>query len=317
MDQSEYVFADRPEEQRRLERQAEFFDPLTECVFRAASLGPGMRVLDLGSGAGDVAMLAARFVGSEGEVVGVERDAAAVASATARMEQAGISNVRFVEGDVQTLAGVEGEFDAVVGRLVLMYVPDPVAVLAHATELLRPGGLVCVQEGDMTYDWAQPMTPLWTQVRAWFFEILERVGVARRMGLSLYSSFVGAGLPGPELRLECAVVVGPEAWAWGWTNVVRGVLPLMERLGVATAGDIQPDTLARRLLDDVLACDGIVIGPPLVWCLGAHAGIALVKLLLAASLSPPSRRPPGVVAVFSAVLARPFRELAGMRHLGV
>ena len=166
MGRSEYVFADRPEEQRRLERQAEFFDPLTERVFRAASLGPGMRVLDLGSGAGDVAMLAARFVGSDGEVVGVERDAAAVASATARIEQAGISNVRFVEGDVQTLAGVEGEFDAVVGRLVLMYVPDHVAVLTHAIELVRPGGSVCVQEGEMTYDWAQPMTPLWTQVRA-------------------------------------------------------------------------------------------------------------------------------------------------------
>jgi ubiquinone/menaquinone biosynthesis C-methylase UbiE len=173
-----------------------------------------MRVLDLGSGAGDVAMLAARLVGSDGEVVGVERDAGAVASATARIEQARISNVRFVEGDVQTLAGVEGEFDAVVGRLVLMDVPDPVAVLAHAIELVRPGGSVCVQDGDMTYDWAQPMTPLWTQVRAWL-EILRRVGVTRRMGLSLYSSFVGAGLPGPELHLERAVVGGPEAWAWG------------------------------------------------------------------------------------------------------
>jgi hypothetical protein len=95
-------------------------------------------------------------------------------------------------------------------------------------------------------------------------ETLERVGVAPRMGLSLYSSFVGAGLPGPELRLECAVVGGTEAFAWGWANVVRGVLPLMQQLGVATAADLRPDTLAERLLDDVLACDGIVIGPPLV-----------------------------------------------------
>jgi len=223
-----------------------------------------MRVLDLGSGAGDVALLAARLVGPDGEVIGVERDPDAVASATARVQRAGIANVRFGQGDVQTLAGVEGEFDAVVGRLVLMYVPDPVAALARTAELLRPGGMVCVQEGDMTYDWAQPMTPLWTQVRAWFLETLERVGVAPRLGLSLYQSFVGAGLPGPELRLECAVIGGPEAWAWGWANVVRGVLPYMERLGVATAADLQPDTLAQRLLDDVLAHDGIVIGPPLV-----------------------------------------------------
>jgi cyclopropane fatty-acyl-phospholipid synthase-like methyltransferase len=64
MERSDYMLTDRQEEQRRLERQAELFDPLTEPVFRAAGLGAGMRVLGLGSGAGDVAMLAARLVDS-------------------------------------------------------------------------------------------------------------------------------------------------------------------------------------------------------------------------------------------------------------
>jgi len=77
-------------------------------VLRAAGVRSGLRVLDLGSGAGDVALLAARLVGSDGEVVGVERDPEAVAGATARIEKAGVSNVRFVQGDVQTLAGVDG-----------------------------------------------------------------------------------------------------------------------------------------------------------------------------------------------------------------
>jgi ubiquinone/menaquinone biosynthesis C-methylase UbiE len=94
-------------------------------VFRAAGLGTGMRVLDLGLGAGDVAMLAARLVGREGEVVGVERDPEAVASATARVAQAGLSNVRFTQGDAQKLDGVAAGFDAAVGRLVLMYLPNP------------------------------------------------------------------------------------------------------------------------------------------------------------------------------------------------
>lgn len=262
MPRSDYVFTDRQEEQHRLERQAELFDPLTERAFRAAGLGAGMRVLELGSGAGDVAMLAARLVGSSGEVVGVERDPAAVAAAGARVERAGISNVRFVQGDVQTLDGLDGDFDAVVGRLVLMYLPDPVAALGRATKLLRPGGLICVQEGDMAYDWAQPMTPLWTQVRAWFIETLTRARVAPRMGLSLYASFIATGLPAPELRLECAI--SGRHGAWGWANVILGILPLMERLGVATAADVAPDTLAERLQRDVLAADGVVIGPPLV-----------------------------------------------------
>jgi cyclopropane fatty-acyl-phospholipid synthase-like methyltransferase len=86
MERSDYVFTDRQEEQRRLERQAELFEPLTERVFRVAGLGAGMRVLELGSGAGDVAMLAARLVGTDGEVVGVERDPAAVTDAGARVK---------------------------------------------------------------------------------------------------------------------------------------------------------------------------------------------------------------------------------------
>ena len=59
----EYVFSDRAREQRRLASQAELFDPLTERVLRAAGLGVGMRVLELGSGAGDVAFLAALHTG--------------------------------------------------------------------------------------------------------------------------------------------------------------------------------------------------------------------------------------------------------------
>lgn len=262
MNTSEYAFADRAHEQRRLARQAEEFDPLTERVFRAAGLGIGMRVLDLGSGAGDVAILAARLVGPGGEVVGVERDPEAVASATARVAQAGISNVRFIQGDVQTLDGVTGTFDAAVSRLVLMYVAEPAAVLRRVAGLVRPGGLVCMHEGDMAYDWAAPMTPLWAQIRSWFLSTLERANVATRMGLSLYPTFVAAGLPAPELRLECAVGGGEKAWAWA--NVVSGVLPLMEQLGITTAAELAADTLADRLQDELRAADGIVISPPMV-----------------------------------------------------
>ena len=147
MNTSQYAFTDRAHEQRRLASQAELFDPLTERVFRAAGLGIGMRVLDLGSGAGDVAMLAARLVGREGEVVGVERDPEAVASAKARVAEVGMSNIRFIQGDVQTLDGVADGFDASVGRFVLMYVPDPAAALRRAASLVRPGGL-----GDLNHE---------------------------------------------------------------------------------------------------------------------------------------------------------------------
>jgi SAM-dependent methyltransferase len=221
-----------------------------------------MRVLDLGSGAGDVAMLAAGLVGREGEVIGVERDPEAVALATARVAQAGISNVRFTQGDVQTLEGVADGFDAAVGRFILMYMPDPAAALRRAASRVRPGGLVCLHEGDMAYEWAAPMTPLWAQMRTWFLEVLERTNAATRMGLALYPTFVAAGVPAPQLRLECWVGSGKDA-AWDWANVMRGVLPLMERFGITTAAELAPNTLADRLQDE-LGAIGTVISPPMI-----------------------------------------------------
>jgi hypothetical protein len=114
----------------------------------------------------------------------------------------------------------------------------------------------------MAYDWASPMTPLWTQIRAWCLTALERTTAATRMGLSLYPTFIAAGLPAPELRLECAV--GGGEMAWTWANVMGGLLPLMERFGITTAAELAPDTLAERLQKELRAANGIVISPPMI-----------------------------------------------------
>ncbi|HEX5504281.1 MAG TPA: methyltransferase domain-containing protein, partial [Thermomicrobiales bacterium] len=73
-------------EARRLTRQAGFYESYTRRFFAEAGLAPGMRVLDIGSGAGDVALLAAEFVGPTGHVVGVDLnpDVLAVARERAR-----------------------------------------------------------------------------------------------------------------------------------------------------------------------------------------------------------------------------------------
>jgi predicted O-methyltransferase YrrM len=90
----EYALGNTHAEHQRLLRQAERLNPITERLFREAGIGPGQRVLDIGSGAGDVAMLAARLVGSSGEVVGLERDVRSIHRARARVAAAGLYNVR-------------------------------------------------------------------------------------------------------------------------------------------------------------------------------------------------------------------------------
>ncbi len=255
-----YPFADRAAEDERLVAQGALFDPLTRRLLGRAGLAPGMRVLDLGSGAGNVARLAAELVGPDGVVVGVEKDPAAVELARRRTDA---TNVEFRVGDAQTLEGVEGGFDAVVGRLFLMYLPDPVAAICRAATRVRPGGLICLHEADLAYLPASPYTPLWGQAHQWFLAALDKAGIERRMGPALFTAFRAAGLPGPRLLVETFADGGPDAPAWGWANVIAAAVPLMERLGVATRAEVDPDTLPERLLADTLACDGCVIGPPM------------------------------------------------------
>src|SRR6516162_9898175 len=90
-----YPLGSSDAEHERLIRQAARIAPLTERFFCEAGIGLRQRVLDLGSGVGDVAMLAGKLVGPSGEVVGIERDERSLAVAATRAKQAGHHNISF------------------------------------------------------------------------------------------------------------------------------------------------------------------------------------------------------------------------------
>lgn len=257
----EYIFEDRAAEQERLLAQATVFEPTTRRLLAEAGLASGMRVLDLGTGAGSVAAIAADLVGPAGAVVGVDRDPGAVEHARAVAARAHLNNVEFHVADVQTLDGVAGGFDAVVGRLLLMYLPDPADALRNAAARARPGAVICMQEADFTYPWASERTPLWQRVQEWVLDTLAEAGAEQRMGPSLFGTFRAAGLGEPEMVLASFAGGGSDAPAWGIANLVRGVLPLMERLGIASRDEVDPDTLSERLLAEVVASDQILTMP--------------------------------------------------------
>ena len=134
---ADYALGYTDAEQDRLIRQAALIAPYTERLFREAGIGPGHRVLDLGSGMGDVSMLVAKLVGASGEVVGIERDATSIERAQARVAAAGFRNVSFLETDVNNVV-TDQPFDAAVGRFILMFLPDPVSVLRSVSRLFVP-----------------------------------------------------------------------------------------------------------------------------------------------------------------------------------
>ena len=259
-----YTMGRSKEETERLIQQSGLYEDITGRLLRDAGLFTGMKVLDIGSGAGDVTFAAAELVGSEGEVLGVDMNPEILETARTRARAAGLTNVQFVAGDAQTL-GLPNDFDALIGRLVLMYLPNPVDTLKQLATRLRPGGIVAFQEVDFTTysSIARPETPMMNQLAEWGVEVFRRSGANVGMGLDLYSTFVDAGLPEPSLQYT-APVGGPETWI-GYQFIAaafQSILPLLERFEIATAEEVDLDTLAQRLRAEVVASKRPLILPP-------------------------------------------------------
>jgi len=256
-----YVLGHSEHEVERLKTQARLIGPITERFFRAAGVAPGMRVLDVGSGAGDVAFLASDIVGADGVVVGVDRVPAAVQVARARAAARVLQNVSFLEGDPTELS-FDQPFDAVVGRYVLQFQREPAAMLRQLATKVRRGGLVVFHEIDWGGLSSFPPVPTYDQCSRWGADAMRMHGTETRMGSRLHATFVAAGLPAPTLRLEALVVAGSESMPLlqMFKELIATLLPEIERFGVATANEVGVETLVERISKESNASSSVLFG---------------------------------------------------------
>jgi ubiquinone/menaquinone biosynthesis C-methylase UbiE len=262
---SNYALGSTEAEHERLTRQATLLAPCTERFFREAGITSGQRVLDIGSGVGDVAILIARLVGPSGEVVGVERDPHAVARARDRVVDAGLTQVSFVERDVSDVDSVR-PFDAVVGRFILQFLPDPVAVLARLRQLLRPGGVIAFQEVSYTPFLAlSARLPLWSAVASLVHETIGRCGANTEIGLALHEMFQEARFSTPTMRMEILLGSDPGFTRWIY-DLLCSLRPQVQQHSEAleSLGDF--NSLPHRLQAEVTAAHTVV---PFVGLVGA------------------------------------------------
>ena len=237
------------EELARLEAQGAAIAPATRMIFAEAGIRPGMRVLDLGCGAGDVSFVAADLVGPGGSVVGVDRSPDALARARLRARQRGLTQVQFVEGDINDPAP-GGPFDAIVERGALWLVPDPAAVLRRRATVLRPGGLVVPIEIDLSTIRSLPENPLLTQVKSWLVESFAKAGMSM-LGPRLRTIVEEAGLrPLGMIGVQPHFGYGDEVGLAYLMESMRVAEPLIVGTGVATAEEIGMETLEQRLRDE-------------------------------------------------------------------
>jgi SAM-dependent methyltransferase len=259
---SDYLLGSSDAEQERLIRQAALLAPFTERFFRQAGIRSGQRVLDLGSGVGDVAMLVSNLVGPSGEVVGIERDDRSLATARTRANQAGYDNIGFIQSDINAVS-LSRSFDAVVGRFILQFVPNPASVLRSVVRLLKPGGIVAFQEPSFAaFLHVCPQLRLWSAAVTLICESGRRAGVNVEMGFALHNVFLEAGLPAPKMYIDTPLGSGPDFTGWV-DDLIRTLLPKIREFNLSTEplGDL--DTLRERLHQEIVSANAVVPVLPL------------------------------------------------------
>lgn len=241
----QYALGRSKQEYARLARQAEIMKPMTRRLFADAGIRTGMTVLDLGSGAGDVAMLLAEMAGPEGRVIGLDLDHDAMQHARERAVEARFHQVHFVHSDFAHYHP-DAPLDAIVGRFVLMYQADPAAALSQVTKHLRPGGVVAFIE-----PWFRPIglpEGVTKTAVTCLIETLRRSGAHVDLGPRLHRVFPAAGLPVPEMRFEMVMDGHDDSPLYQYVaDTVASLLPKALEYGIPGADKLDLATLPGQV----------------------------------------------------------------------
>jgi len=237
--------------------------PVGRRVLLKAGLKPGMQVVDFGCGIGAVTRMIGDMIGPSGSVTGVDASAAQLEQARNISGCQGYTNVSFVQADACNTGLPRNSFDLVYCRFLLLHLPDPASCLREMRDVLRPGGLLLVEDGDLASAGSVPPTALDA-----FADLWTRLGRRRRLNYSLardlYQMVKAAGFNNPEIEIHQPTLDGTEH---------RSLLKLsVEEAGPAFVGEglITSDELERTLADMQTAIENsnvIALAPrmSLVW----------------------------------------------------
>ncbi len=215
---ADYVLATGTSAEARLAVLNEVHGPDSREFLLRAGLQPGMRVLEVGCGSGNMALWMAQQVGPSGSVVACDVSAEQVEVTARRAEATELGNINTWVASAESTGLKADSFDLVYARFVLMHLGHPNLALDEVRRLLKPGGTLAVEDGDFCTPFACPPSKAFDRAFELYRELGEKRGRRFQIGSELYGLVRAAGFEEISMHLSQPVYArGPEKHLPDWT----------------------------------------------------------------------------------------------------
>jgi len=232
-----YVLARGAAAVRRLHTLHNIYSPAGQRILRQAGLTPGMCVADFGCGVGVVTRMLAEMVGPSGSVTGIDVDGTQLEEASKLCAREGLTNTYFLEASAYDTGLPRNSYDLVYCRFLLLHLEDPLSCLREMKAVLRPGGILVVEDGDLASAKSVPPSAMDA-----FADLFGRLGPTRGVNYSLandlYHVVLSAGFSDANIEIHQPVVIrGQDRHFLQWSVEEAG--PALLNAGIVTAKELE------------------------------------------------------------------------------
>ena len=233
-------------EQQRLIAQAHSIEPHARSMLNRIAFEPGSRAVDFGCGPIGILNLLSERVGSDGLVVGIEREPRFAAMARAELSERGLRNVRVVEGDALSTGLEKASYDMVHERLILINLPptSQEALLAEMLSVLKPGGTIALQEFDSASYVCYPEHPSWNTLLSLWNDSFHAAGGNEFVGRSLGRLLLSAGAENIQMQAHVEVAQLGEYRRTHLLSLLESMQDLVEASGRITKTELKKHMVA-------------------------------------------------------------------------